>query len=459
MKTRRSFFIFSAVLLALALLTGIVGAQNKVKVTIFVGLGTGTAPNQITAQEALAERFNATHENIEIEFLIVPNAEAASRLQTMLTDANTAPQLVGPNGISTIAQFFDFWADITPFIEAENFDTSDFYELSLQLNAYPDKNTGLPLGLFPSFILYNQDLFDAAGVPYPPSDFMDTSWNLDELRNRAMLLTLDANFNDATMAEFDPENIIQWGYDDSWTDARGRLVEFGAENVGRPTNADYTIATANDPNWVRGLQWISDGIHVDHFIPGVDGISAYEAAGFGTPLDGGLIAMFHSHTWYLAEIGDAYADLPFTMQLAPIPFNWDGERIARIHADNFTMPANALHKEEAWEVMKWLTSAEVIGDVCAIYGCIPARMSVRDSFEAGLAERFPGLDLNVVFESINYLDIPNHESWVPEWGRVNDIMNFAYERIFLGETNDAQAVLDEANAQIQAILDEYNANN
>jgi multiple sugar transport system substrate-binding protein len=432
-------------------------AQEPVTVTIFVGLGTGTAPAQIEAQEALAERFNSEHEDIQIEFLIVPVEESGTRLLTMMTDPSTAPQLVGPNGISTIAQFFDSWADVSPFIETENFDTSDFYAPSLELNAYPDKVTGLPLGLFPSFLLYNQDAFDAAGVEYPPSDFEDTSWTWDELRNRAMLITLDENFNNATMAEFDPDAIIQWGFDDSWTDGRGTLTRWGAPDVGRPTNGDYTVATANSEEWVAGLQWISDGIHVDHFIPNADGVAAYESAGLGTPLDGGLIGMFHSHTWYLAELGDAYGDLPFTMQLAPLPFNANGERIARIHADNFTIPATAQHQEEAWEVMKWLTSEEVIMDVCVIYGCIPARQSVADEYRTILEERFPGLDFNVVFESINYLDNPNHESWVPEWTQVNDTMNFAFQQVFFGENTDAQAVLDEANAQIQALLDAYHA--
>ena len=49
---------------------------EKQKVVIFVGFGTGTDPDQVTAQEELAKKFNDSHENIEMEFLIVPNEEA-----------------------------------------------------------------------------------------------------------------------------------------------------------------------------------------------------------------------------------------------------------------------------------------------------------------------------------------------------------------------------------------------
>lgn len=448
MKRIIAFFVVFAVLTMLVVAP--LSAQDKVKVVIFVGLGTGTDPDQIVQQEALAEEYNTTHDTIEIEFLIVPVEESGTRLLAMLAGGN-APQLVGPNGISTIAQFFDSWADITPFIEAENFDTSDYYAPSLELNKYPDRNTGLPLGLFPSFVLYNKDIFDAAGVDYPTSSYEDTAWTYDEVRNIGMLLTLDENGNDATSPDFDPENIVQWGYADNWTDMRGLLTRWGAPDVGRPTNADYTTATANSAEWVAGLQWHSDGIWVDHFIPSDAQNAALEATG-AAPLDTGVLGMFYTHTWYL---GEALNDLPFEVGVAPAPLNAQGQRIARIHADNFTMPEAAEHKEEAWEVMKWLTAPEQIVRVCLIYGCIPARESIAGEFREALQAKFPDLDMDVIFNAINYLDSPNHESWVPEWGRVGDTLNFAAGLIGTGENTDAQAVLDEANATIQQILDEY----
>ncbi|MBN1285822.1 MAG: extracellular solute-binding protein [Anaerolineae bacterium] len=454
MNRKRFYLVISLVLLAAMLSSSMAAAQEKTKVVIFVGLGTGTAADQITRQEALAEEFNATHDDIEIEFLIVPHEEANTRYLAMIAGDNP-PDLVGPHGTSTIAAYLDTWADITPFIEAEGYDLSDFYPPSLKLNEYPDLNTGLPLGLYPSFLLYNVDMFDAAGVEYPPSDYTDTSWTFDELRSRAMLLTLDENGNDATSPDFDPDKTVQWGFDDSWISIRGLLAAFDAPNVGRPTTDDYKTAVANSDEWVQGLQWFSDGVWKDHFIPSLEERAAYESAGLGTPLDGGLIAMFWSHSWYLAEMREVYFDLEFEMQLAAPSFNFKGTRVARIHADNFTMPEASKNKEAAWEVMKWLSAPEQITEVCLIYGCVPARMSAKDEFSAAMGEAFPGLDLNVIFDSIDYLDTPHHESWVPEWTKVEDTMEYAGGLIFTGENTDAKAVLDEANAEIQALLDEY----
>jgi len=430
-----------------------VAPAEKAKVVIFIGMGTGTDPDQIAAQEALAEEFNSTHDDIEVEFLIVPNEEAPERYLAMLAGGN-APQLVGPNGTSTISQFLDTWADMTPFIEADNVDMSDFYGPVLELNKFPGKNVGLPLGIYPSFIFYNKDLFDAAGLDYPTHDYSDTSWTMDSLREMAMKLTLDANGNDATSPDFDPENIVQWGYDDSWASGREAMATWDAPNVARPTTDDYKTAVANSEEWVYGLQWISDGIWEDHFIPDYAGQEAYYAVG-GDPFGGGLVAMFHSHTWFFPE---GLVDLPFEYDIAALPFNQKGTRVAPIHADNFTIPDAAENKEAAWEVMKWLTSAEHVMDVCQIYGCLPARQSVESEFRQVLAERWPALDLDVVYTAVDYLDNPHHESWVPEWGQVEDAVNYGMDLVYSGENTDAQSVLDDVNNQVQTILDEYWAN-
>lgn len=426
---------------------------EKAKVVIFIGMGTGTDPDQIAAQEALADEFNAENDSIEVEFLIVPHEEAGERYLAMLSGGN-APQLVGPNGTSTISQFLDTWADASAYIEADNTDMSDFYGPVLELNEFPGKNVGLPLGIYPSFIFYNKDLFDAAGLDYPTHDYGDTSWTMDSLREMAMKLTLDANGNDATSPDFDPDNIVQWGYDDSWASGREAMAVWDAPNVGRPTTDDYMTAVANSEEWVYGLQWVSDGIWVDHFIPDYAGQEAYYAVG-GDPFGGGLVAMFHSHTWFFPE---GLVDLPFDYDIAPVPFNQKGTRVAPIHADNFTIPDAAANKEAAWEVMKWLTSPEHISDVCQIYGCLPARQSAEAEFRQVLSERWPALDLDVVFTAVDYLDNPQHEAWVPEWGQVEDAVNYGLDLVYSGQETDAQVVWDDVNGQVQAILDEYWAN-
>lgn len=423
---------------------------EKAKVTIFVGFGTGTDPDQVAAQEALAKKFNESNDKIEMEFLIVPTEEATERFLAMVAGGN-APQLVGPHGTSTIAKFKDQWEDVTPYIEKEKYDLSDFYGPATTINKYPDLNAGLPLGLYPSFIFYNKDAFDAAGLAYPTHDFADKNWNLTTLREAAMKLTLDANDKTPNDPGFDPATIKQWGYADTWTDGRGVFTMFGSPTKGRPTSDDYKTATYNSPEWVFAAQWLHDGIFKDHFIPDAAGQGAIDSAS-GDPFGGGHVAIWYSHTWYMSE---GLNELPFKYDVAPLFYNQKDERIARIHSDLFTMPKTTKNKDAAWEVMKWLVAPEQIVEVCKIYGCLPARKSSEAAFKDYLKERYPGIDYEVIFKSIDYLDSPHHESWVPEWGKVNDLLNNTTTTIYTESKLDVPALMNTTNEDLQKILDEY----
>jgi hypothetical protein len=69
---------------------------------------------------------------------------------------------------------------------------------------------------FVSVIYYNRDLFDAAGLAYPPHEYGQpyadgSEWTIDKMEELAMLLTLNAHGNDATSPDFDPGLAVQWG--------------------------------------------------------------------------------------------------------------------------------------------------------------------------------------------------------------------------------------------------------
>ncbi len=430
-------------------------AMEKTKITIFVGLGTGTDPDQIDAQEALADKFNASHDDIEIEFLIVPNEEAPTRLVAMIAGGE-APDLVGPGGVDVVGSYGDQIADVAPFISGENLDMGDFYGAAVDLYKTPDKTVGLPLGMFPSFIFYNKDLFDAAGVDYPTHDYADTSWNLDALREKAMALTLDANGNNAASPDFDPNNIVQYGYDDSWTDTRGFMALFDPPGKGRPLSDDLKTALYTSDEYKTGLAWLNNAIWEDHFIGDLTVAQARDATGVD-PFGPGNVAMFHSHTWFMPE---GLVDLTFDYDFAPVPYNPKGTRVARIHADSFYMMDDSDHKEAAWEVMKWITAPEQIIDVCLIYGCLPARKSVSDAYLEQFVERYGAdHDYDVIFSAIDYLDAPHHEAWMPNIDRILETTYAEiFERVYTEPVDDTDALLEDVNGKVQGFIDEYYAN-
>jgi len=164
-------------------------AKEPVTVVWFVGFGTGTDPGQIEAHEQIVKEFNDSHENIVLELLTVPHEEHTAKFSTMLA-AGTPPDLVMPIGIAGVAEFFDEWMDIQPLIDGDGYDLSDFYGPTIDLHTYPDKVVGLPMGVFPSVLFYNEDIFDAAGLDYPPHKFGESDWTLNEMTSVAAELSL-----------------------------------------------------------------------------------------------------------------------------------------------------------------------------------------------------------------------------------------------------------------------------
>ncbi len=424
---------------------------EKKKVVVFVGLGTGTDPDQIAAQEALAAEFNASHDDMELEFLIVPHEESGERLLAMVSGGEP-PDLVGPGGVDVAARFLDLWADVRPMIEAEGFDTSDFYGAAVDLYDLPEKMVGLPLGVFPSFIFYNKDIFDAAGMDYPPTDYGDTSWDMAALREVAMELTLDANGNNANSPDFDANAIAQYGFDDSWTDMRGFMTHCDPPGAGRPTSDDMKTAMLNSDEYKYCLDWANKAIWEDHFMADYSGQEAFYAVA-GDPFGSQLTGMFYSHTWFMPE---GLVDLPFDYGFAAAPYSQKGTRMARIHADTFYIPKNAKDLDASWYALKWLTSEEHIIDVCLIYGCLPARQSVSAAYTQGMIDRYGENDYDVIYEAIEYLDNPHHESWMPNVERVGEAMQAeVFDLVFTEPVDDTAALLDTANDNVQALLDEY----
>jgi len=423
-------------------------ASDKIQVRWFVGLGTGADPEQIEAEQALVDEFNATHDDIELVVEFVDNAQASDQLKTQVA-AGDPPDIVGPVGQSGVNDFDGLFLDLEPYLG--DYDWSDFDADSI--DAYRMEGQGLlgiPFAVYPSMIYYNRDLFDEAGLAYPPHKYGEPyadgdAWTVEKMEELAMLLTVDANGNDATSADFDPENIVQFGYHTQWTDPRGQLAAlFGADNF---IDADGNAVISD--RWRDGLHWYYEGMHTKHFMPN----STYQGSDLlaaGNPFDSGNVAMTHCHLWYKCCLGS----VP-NWDMAVVPsYNDAGDVTVKLHADTFRVFAATKNPEAAVTVLQWLTG-EAAGDLLNIYGGFPARVSLQDAFIEGLNEQFPqGVDWQVAIDGLAYPDIPNHESNLPNYAKAYDRIG-AFQTLYETEPAlDLDAEIDNLISDLQAIFSE-----
>jgi multiple sugar transport system substrate-binding protein len=316
---------------------------------------------------------------------------------------------------------------------------------------------GIPFAIFPSFVIFNKDLFDEAGLAYPPQNYGDPyvdadgvehEWNMDTLRELAMLLTVDANGNDATSADFDSESIVQFGWMNQWTDPRGIGTFFGSGSL---VDADGNAQIPEE--WSDAWKWTYEGYWTDYFIPNGPYGGAEFLQGPGGPFSSGNLAMVHLHMWYVA--GWALGEVDFEWDLAATP-SYDGVVTSKMHADTFGIMRTSEHPEESFQVLTYLLSEEVATDLLNIYGGMPARLSMQGEWLTNYGDtNFPDMDINwqIAVDGMAYADNPNHESWMPSFLETTDRYNEFWNLVSNEPDLDMDAEIDTLLTDLQTIFE------
>jgi multiple sugar transport system substrate-binding protein len=435
--------------------------MGPVTITIFVGMGTGTQANQIAVHQEIADLYNSTHEDIQIEFLTVQWEERQQKYMTMLA-ADQPPDIVMPIGVGGINEFYKGWLDLTPMIEADNYDMSRFAGKTVEIHNYPGQGTlGLPLCVYPTVIFYNMDLFDAAGVDYPPKVFGEPyadgdPWTYDKLVEIAQKLSLDANGNDATSPAFDPENQVQFGWLGwDWNNAADWAVHFG-ELPGTGVSLDGTESLLLTDQYIDAYTFWKENIWDDNIRASGEQSGAFYAVS-SEGMSAGMGAMWESHSW----MGWAYDQWSekFAWNVAAVPTGPTGLLIDIVDADTAVIPTTSKHPEEAWEVMKWFFEPEQYDRLIDNYNCLPADSVSMSSWVDRQKSQYPGVDFEVFIDAMDYIEENNHEAWKPEYSRVNAVLDRVRDELTNGTNLDVEAVLQAGHEEIQQLLDEYWAAN
>lgn len=434
-------------------------AGDRVQIRWYVGLGAGSDEPTFAAQEQVVEDFNASQDEIELVLEIVDNDVAYDTLATQIAAGN-APDIVGPVGIRGRDSFRGAWLDLRPLVEANDYDLSDFDPNMVEFYEVGDELLGLPFAIFPSFVLYNQELFDEAGLAYPPQEYgapyvdadgNEQPWNIETLSELSMLLTVDAEGNDATSPDFDPENIVQFGFGEQWTDARGVATLFGSGSlVDEDGNAQIP------EHWAEAWKWVYDGMWEDWFYPnGPYGNS--DILGAGNWFESGNIGMVHTHLWY---VGCCMGNLDAAWNTAAVPA-YNGTVTAKMHADTFEITRATEHPDEAFTVLTYLLgpAAQTLSE---IYGGMPARLSLQPTyFDEFEANNFPDQEINwdVVVDSMAHADNPNHESWMPSFQETNDKYNEYWNKWVETPGLDMDEEIEALLVELQRIFEAAQASN
>lgn len=424
-----------------------------VEIRWFCCLGGGDAPEQVEVEQAVAEAFNETHPNIRLTFEAVPYEGARDALATMIASGN-GPDIVGPVGIGGAEAFHGQWLDLQPLIDSTGYDMSQFPESTVSLyNVGGQGQGGIPFAVYPSVLFYQKDLFEEAGLEEPPHEWggkytmpdgSQVDWDYDTVREIAMLLTVDKNGKDATQDGFDPDAIVQWGFEPQRDDLRQTGAYWKAGTLVADDGKTVQIPDA----WAAAWKWFYNAMWTDRFTMTGPVFESPEANPSDYPFFTGNVAMSQNYLWSTYGVGDSGED----WDMAATP-TYQGQTTAAFNADTFRIHKDTKYPDEAFEALTYLLG-EGSGDLLNTYGGMPARPTEQDAFFEAQAANFPQtIDWNVAKEGVNYADVPNFESYMPAYNESLDLLITFGTKWQASAGLNLDTEIEDLRAQLQAIWD------
>jgi len=200
-------------------------------------------------------------------------------------------------------------------------------------------------------LYYDIDKFDAAGVPYPGKTAA-TALTWDEFVDVAKTLTIDANGNNAHSANFDRNNIEQYGF--YCEPAVFQLEAWTLSNGGGFMNPnDWKDVIINSPESAEAIQNIADLYLVHGVMPRWDSL--------GGTIDSWFlehnVAMAVNGTWSVGVwLAGAHKNHGLNYSVAAMPAMKDSVTIAT--AGLAVQYEGSKHPEAAAEFLAWFAATE-----------------------------------------------------------------------------------------------------
>lgn len=298
-------------------------------------------PDKKAWQDATVSTFEESHPNVKVRLENIPYDQFDQKLTTLIASGN-APDVWNPNQAdSGFATYMKMGAlkDLTPYIEKGAPELGTMDPSLLDIYKINGKNYGIPLVSNATYLYYNKDLFDAAGLPYPTTDWDDQSWNFDAMLETAQKLSHDVG--DARKQVF--------GYSSALS-ANAMTWLFGGD-LFKPEA--YTSGVMGEPDLMKpvnieALQFNADLINKYKVSPNAETVAA--SAQLGDPFLTGKVGMYISGGWGLGS----YKQADFKWGVAAVPYH-EGRKVT-LYVDPWSISATSKHPDEAWEFFRHLAN-------------------------------------------------------------------------------------------------------
>jgi multiple sugar transport system substrate-binding protein len=371
---------------------------------------------------AILDQWNASNPDIRIEPLFVNNDKALQKLTVALQGGeppdityqygSSLPQLAAAPGL----------VDLTTWTQESGVDWEDFVQGARDAATYEGRVLGVPALIDNLAVVYNKDLFDAAGIEYPTDQ-----WTWDDFRAAAAALTVPSERQFGFSYPMDASEDSVWHYDPLlW------------QNGGSILSEDGTQAAFDSPEGVEALE-VLVGMAVEDESVFLD----LQNSPYTGLFNSGKIGMLVTGPWDLSS----FPDVNYGVEILP---GFDGDHQTIAGPDMWCVFDNGGGRAQAaLRFIEFLTAPEQMKADALATGHLPFRLSVIEdaAFIEEFGAAFPGVD---VFAE-NLANVEQARPVLAAYPQVSEAMGLAIVAAMLGE-KEAQTALSDAAAQANDAL-------
>jgi len=374
------------------------------------------------AVQQMIPEFERTHPGIRVRVQQMPWTAAHEKLLTgFVGDATPDVTQLGNTWVPEF-QTLGALESLGSYVRGSRVvDSTDYFAGVWRTNVVDDSLYGLPWYVDTKLIFYRKDLLAAAGVTEPPK-----SW---------------AEWRDA-MVKVQRAGKAKWGIllpTNEWP----QIVALGLQE-GAPLLRDGgRYGWFSDPKFAAAFHFYVS-LYKDSIAPTV---SSNEISNLFQEFEKGTFAMFISGPW---QVGELRKRLPASMQDAwaamplPSPDGSDYPGTSLAGGSSLSMFRGSKHKQEAWQLIEFLSEPAQQAKFTALTGDLPARES---AWSLAKLDSDPQTRAFLV-QLRNVTPTPK----VPEWELIATRVFETVERVVRGRATEKEG-LAALDADVDRILE------
>jgi multiple sugar transport system substrate-binding protein len=297
---------------------------------------------QIDGIKATVAEFEKQNSGVKIDVQTAPWDQYWQKMQTEIAGGNAADVFMNQTWYFKTLQTAGAAVALDDWIARDGVSLSAHNQKVVDIYTENGKLYAMPQDWDSICVIYNKDLFDKYGVPYPDDNLKWDPQTGGSFIDLAKRMTIDNKGNNALSPAFDKNNIATYGF----------MIENSNNvcywNFMRMNGGD--ILTFNDPRSVEAVQWLQDTMYKYFVAPPQ---SAVQSVGAGVLFASGQVAMHLNGNWAL---GDLQKQCGFEWQVAMLPSGPRG-RSTIVNGIGQSVFSGSKLKEEAWSFVKWLGGA------------------------------------------------------------------------------------------------------